>query len=353
MSSRNGFIQSLESRYLLSHGPGIDGIGVLGDSYCDEYQFYSPDRSTARNWVEQLAQDSNVGFGAFSATDPAGPRNAGFEYNWATSAATSTDMIASGQATGCAAQVASGHVDLVNVFIGGNDFRDVYTVLATQGPAAAGAALQLAVSTVATNIVTAVGTVLSPGVLGANPDVHVIITTIPKLSYLPEIRLAVQQVPQIQPFVDAVDGATQFLNGLIASIAASSNRIAVADFSTLIDGVFAAKKFKVGNVEVNRTSIENPTNDPSYLVLADRLHQGTIGQGLLANLIAETSNDAFGTHIKKLSTHDILQNAGLKKSRPNGSSSPGNRLWFSDTTLASHTVAEDMFGGNADDIVTS
>jgi len=26
-----------------------EGIGVLGDSYSDEYQFYPPDRSTARN----------------------------------------------------------------------------------------------------------------------------------------------------------------------------------------------------------------------------------------------------------------------------------------------------------------
>ena len=27
-------------------------IGVLGDSYSDEYQFYPPDRASARNWVE-------------------------------------------------------------------------------------------------------------------------------------------------------------------------------------------------------------------------------------------------------------------------------------------------------------
>src|SRR5436189_293509 len=95
-------IESLESRNLMSHAPGIDGVGVLGDSYSDEYQFYGPDRSTARNWVEQLAQDSNVSFGAFSATDPAGPRNAGFEYNFATSGATSTDMMTSGQVQGVA-----------------------------------------------------------------------------------------------------------------------------------------------------------------------------------------------------------------------------------------------------------
>src|SRR3954451_24802410 len=76
-------LQSLEKRLFLSHSPGIDGIGVLGDSYSDEYQFYAPDRSTARNWVEQLAQDSNVSFGKFSAIDPPGAQNEGFGYNWA------------------------------------------------------------------------------------------------------------------------------------------------------------------------------------------------------------------------------------------------------------------------------
>src|SRR3954447_13621579 len=129
--------ESLEGRVLMSHGPGIDGIGVLGDSYSDEYQFYAPDRSTAQNWVEQLAQDSNVSFGSFSKVDPPGPRNSGFEDNWATSGATSSDMVANGQVAGVAAQVASGRVDLVTVFIGGNDFRDVFTVLGTQGPGAA------------------------------------------------------------------------------------------------------------------------------------------------------------------------------------------------------------------------
>ncbi len=34
----------------------VPAIGVLGDSYSDEYQFYPPDRSTAQNWVEILAR---------------------------------------------------------------------------------------------------------------------------------------------------------------------------------------------------------------------------------------------------------------------------------------------------------
>src|SRR3954462_3312720 len=104
----------------LAQPPG--GIGVLGDSYSDEYRFYPPDRSTARNWVEILAETRGLNFGGFSVDSRGEPRNQGFQYNWARSDATTDALIASGQHTGVAAQAARGEVGLVFVFIGGNDF---------------------------------------------------------------------------------------------------------------------------------------------------------------------------------------------------------------------------------------
>ena len=83
------------------------GIGVIGDSYSDEYQFYAPDRSTARNWVEILAATRKLDFGSFSIAPRGEPRNQGYAYNWARSDATTETMIATGQHTGLAAQVAS------------------------------------------------------------------------------------------------------------------------------------------------------------------------------------------------------------------------------------------------------
>ena len=38
-----------------------------------------------------------------------------------------------------------------------------------------------------------------------------------------------------------------------------------------------------------------------------------LAQGLLANLYVETANGTFHTKLKKLSPHEILQNAELKK----------------------------------------
>src|SRR5436190_15393570 len=95
----------------LAGPPG--GIGVLGDSYSDEYQFYPPDRSTARNWVEILAATRGLDFGRFSTTSRGEPRNAGYAFNWARSDATTDDLIAGGQHTGLAAQVKRGDVQVV------------------------------------------------------------------------------------------------------------------------------------------------------------------------------------------------------------------------------------------------
>src|SRR3954471_23296539 len=102
---------------------GLPGpIGVLGDSYSDEYQFYPPDRATARNWVEILSELRGLDFGPFSTSSRGEPRNQGVAYNWARSDATSDDMIGGGQLAGLTSQVAEGKVKVVLISIGGNDF---------------------------------------------------------------------------------------------------------------------------------------------------------------------------------------------------------------------------------------
>src|SRR6476646_7279628 len=110
------------------------GIGVLGDSYSDEYQFYPPHRSTARNWVEILAATRGLNFGRFSTQSRGEPRNQGYESNWARSDATTDELIATGQHLGVAEQAARCEVGLVVIYIGGNDFINA---LRSPDPAAA------------------------------------------------------------------------------------------------------------------------------------------------------------------------------------------------------------------------
>jgi len=49
-----------------AHVGSSPAIGAVGDSLTDPYQGYPPDRSHARNWVEQLASSRHASFGAFS-----------------------------------------------------------------------------------------------------------------------------------------------------------------------------------------------------------------------------------------------------------------------------------------------
>src|SRR6202007_1681292 len=92
-------VSELEDRTMLSHGAvGMESaaivgrqrthgtavtVGALGDSYTDEYRFYPPDRSRARNWIEILAANRGIRFGPFTTKSRGSPRNQGFAFNWA------------------------------------------------------------------------------------------------------------------------------------------------------------------------------------------------------------------------------------------------------------------------------
>jgi len=75
---------------------------VAGDELSDEYAGRS--LGDARGWVEILA-----GRGSLRLWDDVGePRRSGFEFNWAAVGATSRTLLADGQHTGLAGQMASG-----------------------------------------------------------------------------------------------------------------------------------------------------------------------------------------------------------------------------------------------------
>jgi lysophospholipase L1-like esterase len=267
----------------------------MGDSYPDEYQFYAPDRSTARNFVEQLAEDRGLNFGQFTETPRPEPRDAGFEFNWARSGDTSADMIAHGQHTGLAAQVASGDVKNVFLFIGGNDLRGVFSA------ADPVAAVQEVVPTVLTNINIAVQTLVA-----ANPNVRIVIATVPGVGVLPEARGAVAAGVLPQALVDAVDQAAAALNDQVRQLADQSANVAAADVAGLVERLFSQKRPHVGRIKLDRDA---PSNDPSHLFLGDGIHAGTIGQGLLANEFVRAFRKEFGVGPKPLRNREILENA--------------------------------------------
>jgi hypothetical protein len=289
----------LEPRRLMSgYAHHHIGIGALGDSYTDEYQFYPPDRSKAENFVEQLAH-GHVDFGKFTRRDRGTPRHAGYAFNWAEDGDTSSDMISDGQVAGLRAQAAEGEVDRAFIFIGGDDFLNVFTSANPTG------ALKTVVPTALKNLTTAIDTLLA-----ANAHLKVVVATVPKVSVLPEVKGAIAAGLLPQQLADGVDQTITAFDTNVKALAQSSNRIALADVDGLLAGMFAKPTITFGGVTINR---DLPSDSPTSLFLADGIHAGTIAQGVLGNLFVNAADAKFGDHLRPLSVGEILRNAGLGK----------------------------------------
>lgn len=265
-----------------------DGIGVLGDSYSDEYRFYPPDRSSGRNWVELLAEARGLDFGPYSEASRGEPRNAGFAYNWARSDAETGDLIASGQHHGVASQVARGEVSVVVVFAGGNDFIHA---MYDRSPLSR---LEEVRSRAVEHYRVAVSTVL-----GADPGVRLLLLTLPDLLELPEFAGPIREGRLPGTLADAFRGEVRRFNAEIRAIAASSARVGLLDLERAARLALPLGRGRVllaGHV-LDRS---RPSNDPDHLFLADRRHLGTFGQAVLAKLVVDALDAEFGLGIEPL-----------------------------------------------------
>jgi hypothetical protein len=269
-------------------------VGALGDSYTDEYQFYAPDRVHARNWVEILHALRGVSFGPFTKSDVRGePRNQGFAYNWAESAATSSDMIAN-QLPGLTAQVASGDIRYAWVFIGGNDYLRLLQGVATGqiSPVNALPALQQTTAQLEINFTTAFDTLLA-----ANPNVKVVVATLPDVATLPIAQSAAKENPMIGVFLQYVGQAITQYDNLIRTTAASNPRVALADLAGVLAQLQAGATgptTSFGGITVNLTT---PGDDYHNFFLADLIHIGTLGQTLVADTFATAIDTKFAANL--------------------------------------------------------
>lgn len=291
---------SLIALWLVSSSPalhaGIPGaIGVLGDSYSDEYQFYPPDRSTARNWVEILAATRGLDFGPFSLASRGTPRYQGFAYNWALTDACTGDLIARGQHTGLAGQVARGEVGLAMISIGGNDFIHAFR---SPDPMAA---LERATPRAIENLRVAVETILR-----AHAEVKVVVATLSDLRNLPEIAAMVRGGQVAAATADSYAAAIARYNAQVKAIAASDRRVAVLDLDLAmrIANLLSRDHVIVGGRRYDRT---RPSNRHESLFLADGRHLGTIGQGVIARMFIDTINHRFAAGIAPLSDREIVE----------------------------------------------
>jgi hypothetical protein len=120
--------------HLTAHGAMAVGFGALGDSLTDEYLGASGDLTQtdlpALSWVQLLARERGLDFGAFSDDASRGePRNQGYAYNWARAGGTAREapfFLTGGdlatQTPGLQPGVANGNVEIVFLGVGHNDY---------------------------------------------------------------------------------------------------------------------------------------------------------------------------------------------------------------------------------------
>ncbi|MDR3634076.1 MAG: SGNH/GDSL hydrolase family protein [Isosphaeraceae bacterium] len=281
-------------------------VGTLGDSYTDEYKFYPPNQSHARNWVEILANTRNVSFGSYSNASRGAPRNQGFAYNWAQDGATSTDMV-NNQLPGLTKQVAAGVVQCAWIFVGDNDF--LYLLGNLQSGQISEAdfpqALAQTEATAQANFNTAVNTLLA-----ANPRVKLAVSTLPDVSLLPLVQ-AGATTPALKAAVAATSQAIQQFNANVTSVAAGNNRIALVDLAGLSSQLGQTATGSGGSVSFGGATISltTPGNDYHDFFLADGLHVGTVGQGLIADAFVNAIDTKFGAKVRTLSPTEIVRYA--------------------------------------------
>jgi hypothetical protein len=279
-----------------AHADLLHGIGAVGSSTTDEYQFSTLSINAARNWVEILAGARGWNFGSFTTDSLGEPRLQGYEYNWARAGTTTASLLTQGQHTGLATQIAAGDVTLAFASLHAtNHFRNVLN--ASPPP------LHLP-PTVVPNAVANTITGLST-LLAADPNVRVVLGTQIDLRFQPDVLQGIASGRITQALVDEVSIGIQQYNAQITAFAATSSRIAVADLYTLFEDVMAPDQFFFGGVAIDRL---DPSTLPDHLWITDGTlsHPGTIGQGLIANTFIDTIDARFGAGVTPLSEQEIL-----------------------------------------------
>jgi len=292
----------------------------MGDSLSDEY-FEEGYGTYATNWTEQLViyRVINIGPTAAEAGQFGGtwgtPRRTGYEYNWALSGDTSSNLLADGQDTGLAAQVVPDGITHAVLAIGANDFNPDFVSYPNSAyrPIYSGSWTQTQInnyiSQLLTNIETAIAAVSTTGVrlvvfnildYGKTPAVY------NNLLYLNGTKR------------ENVSTAIQRANAGLGFLA-QKYQVPLVDAFNLQKVIFGSNTnllstLLIGNVAIHlQQSDTNPTNNPNHAAafVADKAHPHTTIQGLFANMALEAIRLGYGDDVPDFSEQEILAHAGL------------------------------------------
>jgi hypothetical protein len=293
--------EPLEERVVMSpRGSSLGGFGAVGDSLTDEYRFFPPDQSRARNWVEILSQTRRLDFGGFTTQSRGLPRDGGFANNWARYGATTQDVVGV-QLAGLAAQVAAGKVRYASVNEGTNDFLAFLEQTAVALPVVGFPADYLSrLNAVEVNAQTNFDTTVQT-LLAANPNAKVVVATVADLHQVPILAQFLGN-PMVRLAVAAAENAVQAFNTHVRLVAATP-RVALADLAAQSAPLLGRSSVPFGGTTIN---LATTGNDYHNFVLADQVHPGTVAQGLIADAFIEAA-DRLGAGVRRLGPAEIVR----------------------------------------------
>ena len=282
------------------------GLGILGDSFYDEYQGDDnrggASHSTTFNLVEILVHTRHFDLGPWGKRDE--PRRTGYAYNWARSGATSESMIEQGQHTGLAEQIRQGLVSYVWIGIGANDFnpyfptayQEIYNGTMTD------AQIQEKIDRAVANVTLAVETVQEAGAKG------IVVTHFTQWDLDPLLS---------ENYPDAAGRrrVAEAINAVNEDIQAMADEKGIAAFNQNMVGMNLLPKLVENRyllVADQRIDFAVCGDEPQFSRLADLQHLGTVMSGISTNYyFINTFNEQFGMEIQPLSDEEILRIAGF------------------------------------------
>jgi len=281
-------------------------VGIIGDSFYDEYRGtdnrggqYAP---VTFNLVELLARRRGFNFGPWGEWGE--PRREGYEYNWARSGANTGSMLAGGQHTGLAEQIAAGKVNYVFIGIGANDFSPNYgPYKSIYDGEMSDEELAAKIKGAVNAVTTVVDTVQQAGAKG------VAVALFMQWELDPTLPSSYPDAQRRQRVADAIDAVNDGIKAM-----AAERGVAVVD-QTEVGRRMLESFDSQGNYVIDGEKIDfmNKGDEPHHSRLADGSHVGTVMSGITANYyFIDTFNRAFGFNIPPLTDEEILQEAGLR-----------------------------------------
>jgi hypothetical protein len=285
-------------------------LGIMGDSNSDEYRADENDRggtyaSTTLNWNEQLQRYRGIDIGSWGRWS--GSRRGGYEYNWALTGSTAEDVVATGQATGLAQQVAAGRINTVVLYVGANDFAIWNNTYANiYKDVLAGEALKEYIDNIVSSIATAIDTVRTAGA------VNIIVTNLLDRSQGAGFIARFPDPAKRQTVTNAIIAVNVGIDNLVRA----RRNVALVDLYNYLDSPKYKSRINLARstVTVGREQISfaTPEDEPHHVMLSDDEHSGTVVQCLLANYIfIDPINSKFGRRIKPFTDEECLANAGI------------------------------------------